>query len=590
MSLIKFPTQIKPSRVTVNLERRDEMFVSPATGIQQVASRGNAFWRWTYEFKDISLSERETVQAFLAKCRGSLNTFKVSDPANYEIRGSVSDWVDLYGNRSANLSKVGSSTSKINSYFRAPTQLATHVTDDDMVHFEWEIYISVGGTFQYNQVTALNASLELGKAYVQRVKFFQHPDRAATRTSFRVGSGTDTYIIQASPRVNSTGVITAPFYPGDDSDSYNINIVNWSNITGNPATAGHKGDHFYLSDYRLARCALVANSENLLTYSHEFDNAVWVTSNMNVGSGYGELGPTGVNSYAWALIPDTSVNTTHQIGTSITKINTEDMYTFSFYAKPVEASSHYAVNVRMSDTLATFPQGRYVTVFFDVAQGVSQDPYSLNVVNQFYNPHAAIYDVGSGWKRCVLRAVSNSNSTLSVHIAVASASSLPFTGTNSPSFLVRDMQITRHPFAGPYMPTTDTAVVGTNWQTGSNLVVDGLDPNDKIKAGTRIEIVNQFANAGSGTYERSEFKKITEEVVVAPEGWAILPIDPPIRNAPETMRMSGEQGNFGDTMHNPVIFSNPELTARLLGGTVQYIEKPLQLTDVVFEVIEDLSE
>jgi hypothetical protein len=43
-------------------------------------------------------------------------------------------------------------------------------------------------------------------------------------------------------------------------------------------------------------------------------------------------------------------------------------------------------------------------------------------------------------------------------------------------------------------------------------------------------------------------------------------------------------------MHNPVIFDRPEMTARLLGGTVQYIEKPLQLTDVVFEVIEDLSE
>jgi hypothetical protein len=575
---------VKPSRVTVNLERRDEMFVSPATGIQQVASRGNAFWRWTYEFKDISLSERETVQAFLAKCRGSLNTFRVIDPANYELRGSMSDWTDLYSNRGDFVADTGSTDTKPNSYFQGSTRIKTHIGEDGLMNAEWAEYNSAPW-LRWVSPDAIETSVETGTAYVQRLKFFQSPFHKTARMSFRVGSGGASYLMQAHPKVWETGAITGPFYIGVVPDTMLIQTVVWTQLG-----TGRQTDEFQVADYRLARCALVANSENLLTYSNEFDNAVWVTSNANVGSGYGEMGPTGVNSYAWALIPDTSVNTIHQIGTSITKTNTQDMYTFSFYAKPVEASSHYAVNVRMSDTLATFPQANYVTVFFDVAQGISQDPYSLNAVNAMYRPSAAIFDVGSGWKRCVLTAMSNSNTTLSVHIAVASASNLPFTGTNSPSFLVRDMQITRHPFAGRYVPTVATAVVGTGWQTGANLVVDGLDPGDVIKGGTRCEVVNQFASQKSGTLERSEYKKITRDTVVSPEGWAILPIDPPIRNAPMTQRMDGEQQNFGETMHNPVIFTNPEMQARLLGGTIQYIEKPLQLTDVVFEVIEDLSE
>ena len=88
MSLIKFPTQIKPSRVTIQLQRVDETFASPLTNIQQVVSRGNPAWKWTYEFTNLSESEREIVQAFLINCRGSLNTFKVRDPSQYSLRGN----------------------------------------------------------------------------------------------------------------------------------------------------------------------------------------------------------------------------------------------------------------------------------------------------------------------------------------------------------------------------------------------------------------------------------------------------------------------------------------------------------------------
>jgi hypothetical protein len=32
------------------------------------------------------------------------------------------------------------------------------------------------------------------------------------------------------------------------------------------------------------------------------------------------------------------------------------------------------------------------------------------------------------------------------------------------------------------------------------------------------------------------------------------------------------------------------MKARLLNGTIQYIDKPLRMTDIVFDVLEDLTE
>jgi len=143
---------------------------------------------------------------------------------------------------------------------------------------------------------------------------------------------------------------------------------------------------------------------------------------------------------------------------------------------------------------------------------------------------------------------------------------------------------------GPYVPSTDTIVVGSGWQTGSNLYVDGFDPQDIIKSGQRFEVINQFHNNSSDLFERSEFKRLTTEIKAHREGYAILEFDPPIRNAPVTDRSYNTGENLGETMHNLVIFHKPELKARLVAGTIQYVDKPLMATDIIFNIMEDLSE
>jgi hypothetical protein len=74
-------------------------------------------------------------------------------------------------------------------------------------------------------------------------------------------------------------------------------------------------------------------------------------------------------------------------------------------------------------------------------------------------------------------------------------------------------------------------------------------------------------------------------------GVATLNFDPPIRNAPQHGYAPISSPAFnGETIHNPVIFHKPEMKGRLLAGSVQYIDKPLKAMDIVFDVIEDMTE
>ncbi len=560
----------------MDLVRSDELFTSPVTGIQQTASRGGAYWRWTYEFKDLSLSERDIVQAFLTKCRGSLNSFKVTDPGNYQIKGSLSDWIDVFSGYGSFNVVAGSDTSllKINSWFSHSIHYAPHITDEQMVRFEHRTR-AVAENLQWfgEGVAGKVSSLETGKAYVQRIKHFQNPKVVSHKFWLTVSSGNFAYNAGSGPadRVSSSDNITVPFYTGADVSSYKLGVVEGLD-------AGVIGDYFQYADYRLSRCALVSNSENLFTKSNNFTHADWVKTRANVASGYGGKSPTGVTSGSWKFFVDAQVNTTHLLFQDVVKITSEDVYSTAVYVKASELN-RFRIQVGNDQAYA------YADVY--AASGTIDSP---TMVGAAIRAHTDIFDVGSGGYRCMISAVVDSQSLVYGRLWLQNdAGSIQFTGNGSDGIEIAHAQLRKFPFMGQYVETDATAVIGSGWQTGASLIVDGFDPGDIIKAGTRLEVVNRFHNPNSDYFERSEFKRVTEEVVAHREGWAILPIDPPIRNAPVTDRSFRIQSHLGETMHNPVIFDRPELKARLVGSTVQYIEKPLQMTDVVFSVGEELT-
>jgi hypothetical protein len=577
MSLIKFPSQIKPSKVDVQLQRVDQIIASPLTNIYQVAARGNPAWKWSFAFADLSDSEREIVQAFLMKCKGSVNTFKVGDPGDYAIRGSVSNWVDLFGGRgSFQPAEVGSDTDAVNSYFVHSTNMTHHVADDGMLRFEIR---NRGGALNLgwkgHGTDYLVNSLEVGRAYVQRVKFFPQPGRDSIDVSFQVGSGSNANINQITTPLKSEDSLTAPFYVGNEITNLKVGIYDW--VIAQSGTL--IGDYYNYADYKLSRCALVVNSENLITRSNQFDHADWTATRVDVNSG-GVQSPDGRSNYGWQFDVNTTQSGVHSLLIGFTQVNTRDVYTASGYFRTAEYSEIELQIDHGSDTDSA-------SALFWLNSGTYSN---VAVAGAYQRPRAEIFDVGSGWMRCSITAAVSSNNVHRWKASIASGTSTSFAGTAGSGVEIYGAQISRFPFMGPYNPSSNTAVVGSNYQTGSNVIATGFDPGDIIKAGTRIEIVNQYNDAANNKYERSEFKRITEEVVAHREGWAILPIEPPIRNAPIPMKSDASGSHAGDTLHNAIIFHKPEMKGRLMSGSISYSDKPLKMTDFTFEVIEDMTE
>jgi len=577
MSLIKFPTQIKPARVTVQLSRVDETIASPITNIQQVVARGNPAWKWTYEFTDLTDSERDIVQAFLLKCKGSVNTFKISDPGDYEIKGSMSDWIDIFSGYGSFTVDAGSDSLSINSWFNKSDGIDSEIGEDGLLRMARAAYTTNNLRWKGHGAGSMINSFAAGKTYVQRTKYFPGRNTDGNHFYLSVASGGDADILGtgvAGLTVKSADCITGPVVIGNDVSSL------YATIEDSTLTGGLIEDYWEHADYRLMRCAMVANSENLLLQSNTL-NSEWVLSTAGaVASGYADVSPTGVNSGAWRLFGAAVTNSVYFLSQTITKPNTEDIYTLAVYARSVNNKN---VKVYMQAGGSAASAGAVFWLMSGTVNTIQQQ-------GGFIRAHAEIWPVGSEWYRCQLTCLVNSHNELQPVIYVQSGGSTSWTNNGSEGIDIAHASLRKFPFMGPYCETTTVALVGSNYQTGSKLIIDGLDAEDIVKTGQRFEVVNRFHNRNTSVFERSEFKRTTANAKASKEGHVILEFDPPIRNAPVTDRMWAIGNTSGETMHNPVIFHKPELKARLMAGTIQYVDKPLKAMDIVFDVVEDMTE
>lgn len=554
MSLIPFPHLVKPLRLTPKLVRSDEIFQSPVTGIQQSVARGASYWSWKVEYRDLSDSERDIVQAFLHDCKGALNHFKIPDFGNYEISGAASDWTDVFSD---------------NGYFRNQADLDAftlsagmdYSLNDNSVLIERRLNGTVT-TMRKDNVT----SVDVGGMYAARCKFFSDDLMSAALHAGNL------YDQAAGPtRTTSTGQLTLPIFT-DVGSLVGVGI--WQG-EGRP----NIGNQFVFADFTLSRVLVVSNSENLFTRSNNFTHADWdIGGAANVESGFGDE-PYGTVNGDWKLYGD-AVDSQFWIRQAITKTNTPDLYTAFIEAKADELSE---MRLAIFDNTGA----NYALATFWLSSGTTT---GVQNGGSFTRENAKIFDIGSGWYKCCVTALVNSDAAVRMLAYLGSGTAVDFTNNGSDGIRIANAQIRKHPFPGHYVPTTDTAIVGTGWQTGSKLYVEGFDTNEvALKKGTRLEVINRYHSTTE--YERSEFKRLTKTIKSHREGWGVLEFDPPIRNAPESLAYDNSLGGHVPvTLHPIVIVHKPELTARLLGSTIQYVEKPLRFTDISFDIIEDLTE
>jgi hypothetical protein len=93
MSVITFPSGLKPSRSTWELVDNTRVFRSPITNSIQTTSRKGAFWKISLQFDNLFDDKRAEMQAFLVALEGQKNRFDIYDHAfTRRGTGAQSGW------------------------------------------------------------------------------------------------------------------------------------------------------------------------------------------------------------------------------------------------------------------------------------------------------------------------------------------------------------------------------------------------------------------------------------------------------------------------------------------------------------------
>lgn len=154
---------------------------------------------------------------------------------------------------------------------------------------------------------------------------------------------------------------------------------------------------------------------NLLTYTEQFDNAVWAKNESSVTAN-AAIAPDGTLT-ADKFIPNT-VLANHRIAQNISAWTLGVTYTFSFYAKAAEYTVAHLYDAAFSGV---------VIAYFDLSAGTYSVPTST------LNPTVSMTNVGNGWYRCVCTATATNNLTNSsgfARIGVGNTANIAGDGTS----------------------------------------------------------------------------------------------------------------------------------------------------------------
>lgn len=201
---------------------------------------------------------------------------------------------------------------------------------------------------------------------------------------------------------------------------------------------------------------------NLLTYSEQFDDAVWFKEAASISANT-ITAPSGALT-ADKLI-ENSANAIHFIRYQLA-LAASTTYTVSVYAKAGERTRFQISGSGLSWT-------SYSTAIFDLSAGTV-------VTNTGAFTSASITPVGGGWFRCTATGISNASSTIQQAVQlvlVQSGTTISYTGDGSSGVYLWGAQLEAGAFATSYIPTVASqatraadfaSITGTNFSSWYN--------------------------------------------------------------------------------------------------------------------------
>ncbi len=250
----------------------------------------------------------------------------------------------------------------------------------------------------------------------------------------------------------ASGVITAYVLAGSGVRGIEFYLGGAGTITNISAQA-LPGNHAFQTTS--AKRPVLRARYNLLTYSEQFDNAVWTANNVSVTPNVA-VAPDGTTT-ADKIIPNTT-NTAHNFYQSFTYV--AGTYTLAFFAK---ASGYFGIRVGSMFT------GN--SVMFDLNAG------TVGTATAGYT--GTITSVGNGWYRCAVNWTASAGADLPGFYVMSNGSTTVFAGNGTDGIFVwgADLRPTSQA-TGLIGPTYQRIAAATDYDVVgylSYLAFDGVD-------------------------------------------------------------------------------------------------------------------
>lgn len=235
-------------------------------------------------------------------------------------------------------------------------------------------------------------------------------------------------------------------------------------------------------------------SENLFTYSEQFNNAAWIKSNTTVGVN-SITAPDG--TLTADKLQENTVNAQHL--TYQLRTGSNETVTFSVFCKAAERTK---VFLQLSNFVNATAQAVY-----DLSLGIAESPNSSNA--DYSNISTSIVAYPNGWYRCILTATKGSvNTTNNPAISTVNGSgSVVYAGTTGSGIHIWGAQVEKGRFASPYVqtvastvtkPTTATSVISNYSHTINRPEYTSYEAENNSIRFDRNEIFANFTGSISG--------------------------------------------------------------------------------------------
>ena len=259
--------------------------------------------------------------------------------------------------------------------------------------------------------------------------------------------------------------------------------------------------------YAATTTAAVRNTQNLVRYSEQLNNAYWTTAGGSF-SVDAVTAPDGAVS-ADIFIENTSTGA-HAFSRAITSLVGGRRYTLSFWAKEA-GRTHLQVSV----TSTYIPES---VALFDFANTL------VDATSNAVQAATISGDVSSNWKRCTVTVAvpefQSAGTSVTLAWTLHNGTTTSYTGDGASGAVCWGIQLQDGPTADNYVQVTTAEQLGTYWGIGDRaLYLDGLPASVTwLKEGDALEI-------------GGELKLVTADVVSDAAGGARVSFEAPLRTS-----------------------------------------------------------